>query len=196
VVDQRQRWLPHAIRATFDVYRDQGTSAWIKAQGDSMRPLISPGAQLLVEFGVGPVRVGDIVLFGQGDRIVAHRLIAWQPGCGGWVAKGDAEAYVDGPLEPSDMFGVVRAVRRAPDRPATTIGCEGRFAHRIARASRLLGRGATLARRAVALLPDPLRRLALRAIPPFIRVAALALFAPVWWAAQISAVRSHGDERR
>jgi hypothetical protein len=38
--------------------------------------------------------------------------------------------------------------------------------------------------------------MALRAIPPFIRVAALALFAPIGWAAHIQAVRSHGDERR
>jgi hypothetical protein len=195
VVDQRQRWLPHAIRATFDRYRDQHESVWIKAQGDSMRPLIAPGAQLLVEFGVQPRQVGEIVVFGQGDRLVAHRLVAWQSGCG-WVAKGDAEAYSDGSLEPSDTLGVVRAVRHAPNQAATTIGCQGQLARVIAHASHWLGRGAALARRAATFLPDPLRRLALRAIPPFIRVAALALFAPVRWAAQIQAVKAHSPERR
>jgi hypothetical protein len=196
VVDQRQHWLPHAIRATFDIYRDQRASAWIKAQGDSMRPLIAPGAQLLVEFGATPARVGQIALFSQGDRVIAHRLVAWRPGHGGWLAKGDAEAYADGPIEPGDMLGVVRAVRRAPDAPATTVGCEGWCARAVARPSRWLGRGATLARRAAISLPGPPRRLALRAIPPLIRVVALALFAPVSWAAQIQAVRTHGDERR
>jgi hypothetical protein len=196
VVDQYQRWLPHAIRATFHIYRDEQASAWIKAQGNSMRPLIAPGVQLLVEFGAAPARVGQIVLFSQGERVVAHRLLAWRPERGGWLAKGDAEAYLDGPIEPSNILGVVRAVRRASDEPATTIGCEGRSARAIAPISRWLGRGANLARRAATVLPDPLRRLALRAIPPLIRVVAQALFAPIGWAAQIQAVRAHGHERR
>jgi hypothetical protein len=195
VVDQRQRWLPPAIRATFDVYREQGASAWIKAQGDSMRPLIAPGAQLLVEFGAAPLRVGEIILFGQGDRIVAHRLVAWRPGRG-LLAKGDAEAYVDTPLDPSDILGVVRALRNGPFGPATQIGCAGWPARAVAGVSRWLGRCARAVRHAATFLPDPLRRMALRAIPPFIRVAALALFAPIGWAAHIQAVRSHGDERR
>jgi Peptidase S24-like len=195
VIDQRQRWLPHAIRATFDQYRDQQASAWIKAQGNSMRPLIAPGAQLLVEFGAAPLRVGEIVLFSQKDRLVAHRLVAWRPGRG-WTAKGDAEAYADGLLEPGDMLGVVRAVRRSPNESATAIGCHGRFAHAMAGASRWLGRAAALARRAATFLPGPLRSLALRAIPPLIRVVALALFVPVRWAAQIQAVNTHSHERR
>jgi hypothetical protein len=195
VVDQRQRWLPHAIRATFDRYRDQHESAWVKAQGDSMRPLIAPGAQLLVEFGAQPLRVGEIVVFSQNDRLVAHRLVAWRTGRG-WFAKGDAEAYIDGSLEPSDTLGVVRAVRDAPNQLATTVGCQGRLARLIAHASRWLGRGATLARRAATFLPNPLRRVVLRAIPQLTRVAALALFAPVRWAAQIQAVSFHSPERR
>jgi len=196
VVDQHQRWLPHAIRATFDVYRDQRASAWIRAQGDSMRPLIAPGAQLLVEFGAAPTRVGQVALFRQGERVVAHRLVARRPACRGWLAKGDAEAYVDGPLEPSNILGVVRAVRRAHNQPATAIGCEGRCARAIASTSRWLGRGAAQARRMAALLPSPLRRMAVRAIPPLVRVVAQALFAPIGWAAQIQAVRAHGYERR
>jgi hypothetical protein len=195
VVDQRQHWLPRAIRATFDRYRDQHESAWIKAQGDSMRPLIAPGAQLLVEFGAQPQRVGEIVIFSQNDRLVAHRLVAWRPERG-WVAKGDAEAYSDGSFEPSNLLGVVRAVRTTPHQPATSVGCQGRLARMIAHVSRWLGRGATLARRAATFLPGPLRRVAVRAIPPLTRVAAQALFAPVRWAAQIQAVKAHSPERR
>jgi hypothetical protein len=195
VVDQHQRWLPQAIRATFDRYRDQRESAWIKAQGDSMRPLIAPGARLLVEFGAQPRQVGEIVVFSQNDRLVAHRLVAWRPGRG-WLAKGDAEPYADGLLEPSDVLGVVRAIRGAPQQPSTSLGCQGQLACAIAHASHWLGRGATLARRAATFLPGSLRRLALRAIPPLIWVVALALFAPVRWAAQIQAMRAHGSERR
>src|SRR4029079_18826671 len=97
----------------------QRTSAWIAAQGDSMRPLIAPCAQLLVEFGASPLRVGEIVVFSQNDRLIAHLVVDWRPDRG-WVARGDAEPYMDGLLEPNDMLGVVRAVRRSPQQPAST----------------------------------------------------------------------------
>jgi Peptidase S24-like len=191
LIDRRRRW-----RAACEVYRQERANAWIKPEGRSMRPLIGPGTWALVEFGAAPAAVGEIVLFGRGDMVIAHRLVAWRPGRVGLIAKGDAEANCDMPLNPSDILGVVRALRRGPDGLATRVGCAGLSARMIASASLWLGRGAALARRGATLLPDPLRRLALRAIPPFTRVAALALFAPVWWAAQIQAVRTHGDERR
>jgi hypothetical protein len=191
LIDQRRRW-----RAACEVYRQERASTWIRPEGRSMRPLIGPNTWALVEFGAAPPAVGEIILFGRGDLVIAHRLIARQPGRTGLIAKGDAEANYDAPLEASDILGVVRALRRGPHGPATRVGCAGWSSRIIAGASRRFGQAAALARRTATLLPDPLRRLALRAIPPFIRVAALVLFAPVWWAAQISAVRSHGDERR
>jgi len=196
MIEQRQRWLPEAIRATFEIYRQTGDRTWVAARGSSMRPLIAPGARLLVEFGAAPASVGEIVLFGHGDMVIAHRLVAWRPSQGGLVAKGDAEAFCDAPLDLEDILGVVRALRRGPSGPATRVGCVGRPARAVARASRWLGRSAALARRAATFLPAPLRRLALRAIPLVIRGVALALFAPIVWATQILVVSYHGDERR
>jgi peptidase S24-like protein len=195
MVDQRQRWMAHAVRATFDGYRQQGASAWIKAQGPSMRPSIAPGAQLLVEFGAAPTSTGAIVVFEQGDRLIAHRLVAYHPD-GRLIAKGDAEAFCDAPIAPNDILGVARALRPGPNGPATEGTCAGWPARSIACASRWSGRAAAGARRAGAFLPDPLRRMALRAIPLLARVVALALFAPIGWAAQIHAVIKHGTERR
>jgi len=191
LVDRRRRW-----RTTCEIYRQERASAWIKPEGRSMRPLIGSDAWALVEFGARPAGIGEIVLFGRGDMVIAHRLVAWRPGSGEIVAKGDAEAYCDAPLDLNDIFGVVRALRRGPDGPATSVGCAGRPARAIARVSWWGGRSAALARRAAVYLPAPLRQIALRAIPPLARVAAQALMAPFSLAAQIQAVPVQGDERR
>jgi peptidase S24-like protein len=197
VVEQRHHWLPYARRATFEVYRRQGDSMWVQAQGGSMRPLIEPGSWMLVEFGAAAAEVGQIVLFPQGERIVAHRVVAQRTRLGTplLLTKGDAEPYCDPPLVPAEVLGVVRALRR-PDAPATCAGCRGFSARVVARMSWWGSRGAALARRMAALLPDPLRRIVARAIPPFARVAAWVLFAPLSWAARIQVSPTHGDERR
>jgi hypothetical protein len=186
VVEQRRRWLPEAVRATFEIYRRAGDQAWVVAHGDSMRPLIPPGARLLVEFGALPAGVGEIIVFAQGERLIAHRVVAWR-----WsspIAKGDAEAFCDAPLDHENILGVVRALRRGPREPASSLGCTGRFARVIARVSWWCGRSAALARRAATFLPDPLRRFALRAIPPLARVTAQMFLVPICWAVRIQAV--------
>lgn|GEM_PF-1855866 len=189
MLEQGQRWLPQARRAAFEIYRKEATRRWVTARGGSMRPLIAPGTWMLVDFGAASVDVGDIVLFPINDLVVAHRLVAQLPEAAGLVVKGDAEPYRDRPLDQSDLLGVVRALRRGPAGPITTWGCAGRSARMIAQLSRWSGRGAALARRATTFLPDPLRRAALRAIPPLARVAAQVLFAPFHWAARIQIVR-------
>lgn len=188
MVEQRQRWLPEAVRATFEIYRQNGEQAWIAARGDSMRPLIAPGARLLVAFGALPTGVGEIVVFAQGERLIAHRVVAWRRSRP--IAKGDAEAFCDAPLEREHILGVVRALRRSPDAPASSFGCAGRAARAIAHVSWWLGRSAALARRTSAFLPDPVRRAALRALPPLAWVVAQMFLVPMAWAAQIHAVNA------
>lgn len=189
MLEQGQRWLPQARRAAFEIYRQEATSRWVAARGGSMRPLIAPGTWMLVEFGATSADVGDIVLFPINDLVVAHRLVARLPRAAGLVVKGDAEPYRDQPLDQADLLGVVRALRRGPAGPISTLGCVGRSARMIAELSRWSGRGAALTRRATTFLPDPVRHVALRAIPPLARVAAQIVFAPFHWAARIQIVR-------
>jgi hypothetical protein len=185
VVDLEQRWLNRARRATFEDYRRRRVSTWIAPRGTSMRPLIGPNTWLLVEFGATDARVGDIVLFPIGDVLVAHRVIARRQRQGQVLLfpKGDAEPFGDAPIRSDAVIGVVRAVREGRNGPKTRFGCAGRSARLIARVSRAHGRAAWLARRAAALLPDPLRRPALSAVPSFARVVARMVYAPLPWAA-------------
>jgi hypothetical protein len=189
--EQARGWLPQARRAVFELYRRQAARVWIEAQGASMRPLIGPGTWMQVAFGAQPRGVGEIVLFARGDRLVAHRVVAWArpPDRGLLLAKGDAEAYADPPLRSRDVMGVVRALRQGPEEPVSSVGCTGRLAFAVAQLSRWSGCGAALARRAATLLPNPLRRVVLRAIPLCTWVAAQVLLAPLRWVAWIQTIR-------
>jgi len=188
MIEQRRRWLPVAAHAALDIYRAQGKLAWVRAQGSSMRPSIAPGAQLLVDFGAAPEQPGAIVLFRQGQRVVAHRVVARQAERGALIAKGDFEAFCDAPIELSDLLGVVRAQRSGPQRPISRALCAGWPARSIARISWWSGRGAARMRRRATVLPGPLRPVALHAIVPLARVVALAIFMPIVWVAQIQAL--------
>jgi len=182
VVDLETRRRQQARRAAFEDYRRQGVSVWIGPRGTSMRPLIGAQTKLLVEFGAAG-DIGDIIVFPLGDILVAHRLVArrQRQGVAMLLAKGDAEAYFDPLVQPSELLGVVRALRRSDAAPATGLGCRGWTARLIARMSYSAGRSAWIVRRATALFPNPLRQIALGAISLLARVAAHILFTPLLW---------------
>jgi hypothetical protein len=97
----------------FEQYRIQSRSAWIGATGVSMSPALPPGSQLLVEFGRTADAIGEVVVFRRRDALVAHRLVARTRTAEGvrLLAKGDAEAYLDPPIDAADVMGVARRVR-------------------------------------------------------------------------------------
>ncbi|MEO7910227.1 MAG: S24/S26 family peptidase [Roseiflexaceae bacterium] len=182
MVDLETRRRQQARRAAFEDYRRQGTSVWIGPRGTSMRPLIGAETKLLVEFGAAG-EIGDIIVFPLGDILVAHRLVARRQRQGATVlmAKGDAEPYFDPPVRPSQVLGVARALRRSGATPVTSAGCAGWTARLIARISYSVGRSTWVVRRATAILPGPLRRMALGAISLLTRVTARILFTPLLW---------------
>jgi hypothetical protein len=182
VIDLETRRRQQARRAAFEDYRRQGACVWIGLRGTSMRPLIGAETKLLVEFGAAGA-IGDIIVFPLGDILVAHRLVArrQRQGLTMLMAKGDAEPYFDPPVQPSELLGVVRALRRSGTASVTSLGCAGWTARLIARISYSAGRSAWTARRATAILPGPLRRTALGAISLLVRVTAHILFTPLLW---------------
>lgn len=192
VAELDQQRLQQARRATFEDYRRRKVSAWVGPRGTSMRPLVGPDTWMLVEFGAAAIEIGDIILFPLGDILVAHRVVAQKPRQGRpvLVPKGDAEPYTDPLIRPDEVLGVVRQLRRGKRGPSSSLGCAGRLAKLIAILSRVHGHAAAAMRRTAAIFPDPLRRVALAAIPPFARVVARITLAPFAWATWLDTTHS------
>ena len=197
MLEIERHWQQQARRATFEDYRRRGLTTWIAPRGASMRPLVGPDTWMQVEFGAAKVRRGDIVLFPIGELLVAHRVVALRERAGQpiVIAKGDAEPFYDPPIQLGDVIGVVRALRQGRAGAPNSFGCAGAPAAWIASVSRWHGRSAQFARRAATNLPDPLRRVALPAIPPFARVVARILLAVVPWAARLSSLQTTKERR-
>lgn len=147
--------------ALFERYRADGATAWIEATGASMGSQVPPGSRLLVEFGTAPARTGEVIVFRRDAAIVAHRFVARRGDAGQAriIAKGDAEALPDRPIEGGDVLGVVRAVE-TPDGRALRATLGGRSGALVARVSWWSGRAGRATRRLAIRAPRPLRRAA------------------------------------
>ena len=101
--------------AMFAVHRTLSTSAWIPVDGSSMNPLVQPGDEVCVEFGIDrSPPLGAIVVFREDELMVVHRLV-WKRSRGVeemLVTRGDGRIRFDRPFPVDDLFGVVRACRR------------------------------------------------------------------------------------
>ena len=178
--------LSQARRLLLDAYRRDAATEWIQATGRSMLPLVRPGTWMLVEFGVSPERIGEIVLFSRDGIFVAHRVVARRVEGDATllVTKGDGEAYREAPLETGAVAGVVRGLALDPEGAAVSLGCAGLSGRAIASISNVSGRGAALARRVAVHLPDPARRSVLDAGAALARVASRGAAYPVALVAQ------------
>ena len=85
------------------------------ATGTSMIPAIWPADALVVEPATpAAVAVGDIVLFSNGRRFVAHRVVQRNRGARPEQirTRGDAVAIPDAPISPSEILGKVSFIVR------------------------------------------------------------------------------------
>jgi signal peptidase I len=86
----------------------------LRVTGHSMLPTVWPGDTLVVEPASSrDVSKGDIVLFSNGQRLVAHRLIAKDCGSGDSIeTQGDAVPRPDFPLAQECVLGKVSFILR------------------------------------------------------------------------------------
>ena len=87
----------------------------MSAIGKSMVPTIWPGDSLVVEPATGnDVSAGDIVLFSNSCRFVAHRLVEKENSTnpGELLTRGDAMPTADAPIRQSELLGRVSLVVR------------------------------------------------------------------------------------
>jgi hypothetical protein len=81
-----------------------------RAEGWSMDPAIGNGATITIAPLDGtPIRTGDVVLYRQDRRAIAHRVVRVEPMR--LVLRGDTAESCDAPISPDHVLGRVVAVR-------------------------------------------------------------------------------------
>jgi hypothetical protein len=132
-----------ALRALFELYRDEKRTEWVSASGTSMLPWIRSGDWLLVEFGASDATIGEIVLVSRGEVIFAHRVVRLNRDA--LVTKGDNRPRFDAPVARAEILGIVRAKRRTPEATPSATTCRGARAVALARGSAAVGRATEVA---------------------------------------------------
>jgi hypothetical protein len=84
---------------------------WLKARGCSMLPVFTPMEEVKVVPLPDSVSLGQVVVFNQGAKLTAHRIVGHCKDGIDWIAKGDTLAYFDAPLPDSAVIGAVESVR-------------------------------------------------------------------------------------
>lgn len=112
--DPRDR-RPVLLAAAIDLAGSRDGTAVLDVSGTSMLPTLSPGDAVQVRLGGTRRRLGDILVFVQGDSVVVHRYLGPARDRGGRLClrtRGDGRCVLDSPLPPQDLIGRVEAVRR------------------------------------------------------------------------------------
>lgn len=63
------------VSAALEAWAVAGKREVIRIAGASMRPMLGNGSRVLVQFGAQDFRVGDVVVFRQGDTMTIHRIV-------------------------------------------------------------------------------------------------------------------------
>lgn len=95
-------WVPLLL----EVLNRQGHCRW-PLRGQSMRPTLPPDCEIDVAPLPSRVPLGALIVFANGDALVAHRLV--RRAGDAWIAQGDNRRSPDRALKPAQVLGVVRA---------------------------------------------------------------------------------------
>jgi hypothetical protein len=102
IARQAVTWLP-LLREALE---HEGRFRW-PLQGNSMIPTLPLSCEIEVTPLQLPVRLGEVIIFVDGDTLIAHRLVARAHGY--WIAQGDNRLAPDRPLRPDQVLGRVSA---------------------------------------------------------------------------------------
>lgn len=103
-----------------------GKSFRFSAVGASMSPTICDGEVLCVEHAdASSLRIGDIVLFKDGARFRAHRLVSMDKIRGVFITGGDASENFDQPITASQIVGKVVAKESSVDKETRMVALTG-----------------------------------------------------------------------
>jgi signal peptidase I len=103
------------IDAALGMWAETKARNRLQIAGNSMLPLIRDGDKVWIEHGVGGIRRGDIVVYGLGEALTAHRVL--RVCCCDtrtmFFTKGDHALHCDFPVGSDRVIGRVLGVERA-----------------------------------------------------------------------------------
>lgn len=77
-----------------------------------MLPFLRAGDEVLVAHHYDQIRLGDIVVFRAGDKLIAHRVLQIDGHTGHVTTGGDNTTHFDDPVTQADLIGRVIGLRR------------------------------------------------------------------------------------
>ncbi|HSL81815.1 MAG TPA: signal peptidase I [Thermoanaerobaculia bacterium] len=101
------------VEAILDVWREMGRQSEMIVYGRSMEPTIRRGARVRVDHSLESIRLGDVIVFKNGDHLTAHRVVEIRRDESGgirYVTRGDLNDYHDGEVEERFVVGRVLEV--------------------------------------------------------------------------------------
>jgi signal peptidase I len=106
--------IPEAyITTIIGLLHEKGQKTVCTISGDSMAPLIKHGDTLEIEYGFRKIRRGDVLVFKNSGKVIAHRAVKIFKACGEEIIlpKGDKFSHFDDPISRDDIIGKVTAVK-------------------------------------------------------------------------------------
>ena len=103
-----------ALEMVLDEWGRGRKQHFIPIAGRSMLPLIQDGDQVLVAHGCTDVRRGDVIVYRQHDRLIAHRVLRFHISQSGpiFITKGDNSRSIDPPVMGNEVIGRVLSIER------------------------------------------------------------------------------------
>lgn len=108
---------PARLAALCSLWQSSESLIWITLQGGSMMPTFLPGCRLQVHCSRASLSVDDIVVFRDGSRLVAHRLVRIITDAGSqrrFLCLGDGNVFTDTPILEAAVLGIVIGSEPSP----------------------------------------------------------------------------------
>ncbi len=99
------------LQAVLEKWREAGEKHLIPITGRSMLPFIREGDRALVAHGCQGIRPGDVIVFRQGESLIAHRVIRLLADHT-FLTRGDNAEQFDAPVPGEAVLGRVLAIQR------------------------------------------------------------------------------------
>lgn len=95
------------LKAYFSLLTQDDTMFWFDGGGYSMLPLFWPGCRVRMNIRFESLEIGQVAVFSSGNKLIAHRLVGYDPTQNTWITKGDTLHFFDQPVEEVDILGIV-----------------------------------------------------------------------------------------